>query len=1151
MAEASENRKVRIEHWKNSRGDIVGYRLSATNDNGQYWEPVAESRFIDHDGTDLVSWSFVSAINQAIACGYQIEYKDETIEESVLRRREKKMLEKGFAHLQVHTPYSLMAGVTPIETLIELAKKDNQTTLAITDLGNLYGAVVFYKACHKAGIKPIIGCEVKFAMSDKDPEFGLVLLAKDNTGYKNLLKIVSDQTADGRCTKAALKKHSEGLFAILAGDEETESCLIDGGQALQIGAGWLKTTFGDNFLMGLTPNLLEGQEMTKNTWLYVAAKEEVPLVALGNIYYETSTQGQYKTLLNAIKTGCVYKPEEVYDGDLYFRTKNQMIELFEGFEAAIAMTHTIAEKCQVTLDFDHHQLPKFDVPQGYSSHTLLTKKALVGLRKLVDPSEVAEYKTRLNYELDVIKNMGFSDYFLIVEDIISHAKSQNIPIGPGRGSVAGSLVAYCLGITTIDPIVHGLLFERFLNPDRITMPDIDIDVCQTRRSEVLDYLITKYGSDHVAQIMAISTFAPKVAIKDVASAIGLPASEGAKLAAAIPGEPDMTISKALSESAQLSVRYGTDQTFRSVMNLAMAIEGLPRHTSVHAAGMLITPDIITDHVPLIKGEGLQVSQYAMKDVESLGLLKIDLLGLRNLSVMDQALKIIEQSGDKPDLDSLELNDPKVYEMLSKGQTQGVFQLEGPGMTSTLIRLEPDCFEDIVAAVSLYRPGPMEEIDRFIKNKRNPKIINYEHSLLKPILEKTYGCIVYQEQVMEIFRSLAGYSYARSDAIRRMMSKKMMEALEDEKQYFINGKISPDGELEIEGCLRRGVPQQAAQRIWNTMVSFAHYAFNKSHAVAYSKISYQTAWLKCYYPKEYMTALLTSVLSNPDKLNSYLGDTKSLGIKLLPPDINKSETGFSLEADGIRFGLLTIKQVGESTAAPILQERAAGGKFLDLNDFLSRCQGALDSRTLEKLIQSGALDEFHSNRKAMLEVAFDQLKYIVAKKKKEDSGQFSLFDLNPEAKAQADEVVFPKRADLTSKETIDMEKESTGWSFTGHPLDAYADQIKGKTTMTIKEILAMQDGRYDPKERISFQASATHRIAGIINQVATKVSKNKSYMAIVEIEDQTGKIDCMLSPRTYEAYKVNLTKDKPVLFFGKVDISSPVPRFIVDAIVKVK
>ncbi|MEC3791540.1 DNA polymerase III subunit alpha, partial [Clostridioides difficile] len=983
-------------------------------------------------------------------------------------------MNKDFAHLHVHTEYSLLDGFSRVKKLIKRAKELNMSSIAITDHGCMFGVIDFYKTAIKEGIKPIIGCEVYTAargLRDKDPNYDkyqghLVLLAKNMEGYKNLIKIVSISYVEGfyykpRVDMEELKKHNKGIIALsacLAGDVARALMNRNYEKAKQFALDYRDIFGEENFFLEIQDHNLPEQKEVNSGLVKLSKETGIPLVATNDVHYVNKEDSKIHDVLMCIQMGkTLNDPNRMRFGsdEFYLKSREEMEELFPYALEAIDNTVKIADMCNVEFDFNTIHLPKYDVPEGYTPETYLRELCFNGLKERYDnPSN--EILERLNYELDVIEKMGYVEYFLIVWDFINFSKENNIIVGPGRGSAAGSIVAYTLKITDIDPIKYSLLFERFLNPERISMPDIDIDFCYERREEVIDYVKRKYGDDHVAQIITFGTMGAKAAIRDVGRVLDIGYNKVDKVAKEIPFALGMTIDKALDTNPNLKELYDQDPETKEIINISKQIEGMLRHASTHAAGVVISKNPVDEYVPLYKHQDAITTQFTMTTLEELGLLKMDFLGLRTLTVIRDTLDLIEKNRviknytEKIDFSKMDYDDPKVYEMLSSGNTLGVFQLESAGMRSFMKQLKPDNFEDIVAGISLFRPGPMDSIPAYIKNKSNPKDVTYLHEKLKPIMEVTYGCLVYQEQVMQVVRDLGGYSYGRSDLVRRAMSKKKMDVMEEERQYFIHGKFDEDGNIEIAGCIRNGVEEEIANKIFDDMIDFARYAFNKSHAAAYGVLAYETAYLKTYYPVEFMAALITSVMGNTDKVVEYIRECKALEIDVLPPDINKSFSKFSVEGDNIRFGLAAVKNVGVNIINNIIAERESNGLFVDLVDLVKRLdQKDTNKRVIESLIKCGAFDNISENRASLMAGYESLLESVSMDRKKNVQGQISLFDAFGDSEEDSDfQQIYslPKRQEYEERERLNLEKEVLGMYVSGHPLSQFEKELQEKTSM---------------------------------------------------------------------------------------------------------
>ncbi|MGN0498904.1 MAG: DNA polymerase III subunit alpha [Acutalibacteraceae bacterium] len=1029
----------------------------------------------------------------------------------------------AFVHLHNHSEYSLLDGACRLEHLVKTAKEMGMDAVAVTDHGCMYSAVDFYKLAKKNGIKPIIGCEVYVAPNsrfDKNGEldranYHMVLLCENNQGYKNLAQILSQAWTEGfynkpRIDDSLLKNHHEGLIclsACLAGEIPR---LISRGDinAAKQKALYYNNLFGEgNFYLEMQNHGIEEERHVALQIQKISAQTGIPLVVTNDCHYIKKDDSYLHQILLCIQTNhTINDPDkmEFTTDEFYFKSEEEMRSLFKAYPEAYDNTVEIAKRCNVEFEFGKTKLPHFEVPDNQDHFEYFKNKCIEGLHRNYGDNPSSELKNRLDYELSIIKEMGYTDYFLIVADFINYAKSQDIPVGPGRGSGAGSLAAYCIGITGIDPIKYNLIFERFLNPERVSMPDFDVDFCKDRRQEVIDYVIRKYGADHVAQIIAFGTMAARGAIRDVGRALAMPYGAVDAVAKLVPNELGMTIKKALDVSKELEERYKNEEQVKRLIDTAMGLEGMPRNASTHAAGVVITRDPVSTYVPLAKNNDAIVTQYTMTTLEELGLLKMDFLGLRNLTVLKDAENMILAVNPSYSEKDIKDDDKAVFEMLSKGQSDGVFQFESPGMKSVLAQLKPSSVEDLIAVISLYRPGPMDSIPRYIENRHHPDKIKYKHPLLKGILEVTYGCIVYQEQVMQIFRTLAGYSLGRADIVRRAMSKKKKDVMEREQEIFLNGLVGENGEIEVEGCLRRGVDKETAVSILKEMESFASYAFNKSHAAAYANVSYKTAWMKCHYPKEYMAALLTSVLDNMNKLAIYTAECARLGIKVLPPDVNISNAGFTVSGNDIRFGLLAIKNLGRNVIDAIITERDAGGKFTGYYNFCKRLNGrGLNSRALESLVKSGALDGLDLNRREMLVNSSLVMESLDWERKHNAVGQLSFFDEEVSEKS----INLVRMDDYSTHDKLTMEKETTGMYLSGHPLSDYAPFLKMMRVDQIGRIIEQPEQgsrEYKDGQRV--------RLIAIISSVKIKSTKNNDMMAFVTVEDMTGSLELVVFPQ---------------------------------------
>lgn len=1064
-------------------------------------------------------------------------------------------MSKDFVHLHVHTEYSLLDGFSRIKNLVNRAKELNMSAVAITDHGCMFGAIDFFKVAKKEGIKPIIGCEVYTAprgMKDKDPNFDksqghLILLAKDTTGYQNLIKLVSAAYVQGfyykpRVDIDEIKKHSEGIIALsacLAGDVSQALMNRNYDKAKNIALKY-KEIFGEeNYYLEIQDHNLPEQKEVNRELIRLSKEIGVGLVATNDVHYVRKEDSKIHDILMCIQMGkTVNDPARMRFGsdEFYLKSREEMEEIFPEVQEALDNTSKIAQMCNVEFDFNTIHLPQYDVPDGYTPQEYLRMLCFKGLKeRYKKPSQ--EILDRLEYELGVIEKMGYVEYFLITWDFINFARENSIMVGPGRGSAAGSIVSYTLYITDIDPIKYSLLFERFLNPERVSMPDIDIDFCYERREEVIDYVKRKYGEDHVAQIITFGTMGAKAAIRDVGRVLDVSYNKVDNIAKEIPFALGMTIDKALDTNPNLKKLYEEDSETKEIIDVSRKIEGMLRHASTHAAGVVISKKPIDEYVPLYKHQDAITTQFTMTTLEELGLLKMDFLGLRTLTVIRDALDLIEKNHNlKINFSKMEYDDPKVYELLSSGNTLGVFQLESAGMRSFMKQLKPDNFEDIVAGISLYRPGPMDSIPVYINNKNNPENVEYLHKKLKPIMEVTYGCLVYQEQVMQVVRDLGGYSYGRSDLVRRAMGKKKMDVMEKEREYFIHGKTDENGELEIAGCIRNGVPEDIGNKIFDDMIDFAKYAFNKSHAAAYGVLAYETAYLKAHYPVEFMAALITSVMGNTDKVVEYIRECNSLKIDVLKPDINKSFTKFSVEDKSIRFGLAAVKNVGVNVLNNIIKERESSGEFKDFNEFCKRLDSKdLNKRIIESLIKCGAFDEMGDNRASLLLGYEKLLESISMDRKKNLAGQVSLFDgfemdesINNDIQSM---YTLPHVKELEEKERLYLEKEVLGMYVSGHPLSQYKDEIKRNTTINNAELNEIKD------DYITYLNLNEREVTmgGIVINKTIRTTKRNDLMAIIELEDLFGVIEVIVFPQVLQKYNTIIQEDKIIYIDGRLSI----------------
>ncbi len=1070
-----------------------------------------------------------------------------------------------FTHLHLHTEYSLLDGMSRISELPAYVKELGMDSCAITDHGAMFGVVDFYKSCKKAGIKPIIGCEVYTAartLYDKDPDKDrnsghLILLAKDQTGYSNLVKIVSKSYVDGfyykpRVDKDLLKQYSEGLICLsgcLAGNVQ-RMILNRDYEGAKKEALWLRDTFGaDDFYLELQNHFLEEDERVIEGLKMLSEETGIPLVATNDAHYMRRSDATAQDVLMCIQTQAKVTDENrmrFENDEFYVKSEAEMRELFPDMPEVIDRTQEIADRCNVEFEFGNYHLPEYIPPDGKTTDEYLRELCYKGLvkrygKEAMDPE--SPYRQRLETELKVIEGMGYVEYFLIVWDFIHYAKSHGIAVGPGRGSAAGSIVSYSLDITEIDPIKYSLIFERFLNPERVSMPDIDIDFCIERRQEVIDYVIRKYGKDKVSQIITFGTLKAKAAVRDIARALDATYAEGDAIAKAIPNELGITIAKALEMNPDLRQRYETEPLVKQVLDLSMALEGLPRHASTHAAGIVISKMPLDEYVPLYSSDKGVATQFNMTTIEELGLLKMDFLGLRNLTVIRDALRMIKENhGVDIDFSSMDFDDPEVYKLIADGNTKGIFQLESGGMTDFMKNLRPTCFEDIVAGIALYRPGPMDSIPKYIDNKKNPDHVKYVDPHLEHILGVTYGCLIYQEQVMQIVRDLGGYSFGRSDLVRRAMSKKKMSVMLEEKEYFINGKKDEKGNVEIAGCVRNGVPAAAAKVIFDDMVSFASYAFNKSHAAAYAVISYQTAYLKCHYPVEFMAALMTSMAGDAKHTADYVRNCREMGIKLAPPSVVTSEKNFSAKDGAIRFGMLSVKNVGEGIIEAIIEGRKTVEGTHDIYEFIDAIDaGELNRKAIESLIRAGAFDDINPNRAQLMAACDDAVQRAQKRAKQGGKAQISLFQLEDFADEAIMTPDLPKVADFNKDTKLAMEKEMLGVYLSGHPLDEYAALIRDNTTAGTAELTGggeeFTTGGEDADSMVintsKFKDGDMVILAGMISGVRVIYTRKSQEMARLTLEDFDGVIDAIVFPKVYEKRRNFVKNDNIVGVSGRV------------------
>ena len=1062
----------------------------------------------------------------------------------------------AFTHLHVHTEYSLLDGSNKIKEYVKRVKELGMNSAAITDHGVMYGVIDFYKECKAQGIKPILGCEVYVAPDSRfDKELGggedryyhLVLLAENNIGYANLSRIVSRGFTEGyyykpRVDMELLQTYHEGIIALsacLAGEvpRYIQKGLIDEARKAAIR---YRDCFGEgNYFLELQDHGIPEQKLVNTELLKLSRELSIPLVTTNDAHYTYAEDAKPHDILLCIQTGKKLADEDRmrYEGGQYYvKSEEEMKGLFPYAWEAVENTQRIADRCNVEIDFGVTKLPHFEVPEGYDSWTYLNKLCLDGLKErygedLDAPAGVTgqSFRERLTYELDVIKTMGYVDYFLIVWDFINYAKSNGIMVGPGRGSAAGSIVSYALKITNIDPIRYNLLFERFLNPERVSMPDIDIDFCYERRQEVIDYVSRKYGPEKVVQIVTFGTLAAKGVIRDVGRVMDLPYAYVDSLAKMIPNELNITIDRALQINPELRKLYEGDEQVRTLIDMSKRLEGLPRHTSMHAAGVVICSKPAEELVPLSRGaDGSITTQFTMTAIEELGLLKMDFLGLRTLTVLRDAVALIEKSkGVHIDLDHIDMDDKKVLASIGTGKTDGVFQLESGGMKSFMKELRPQNLEDIIAGISLYRPGPMDFIPKYIRGKNNASTVTYSCPQLEPILEPTYGCIVYQEQVMQIVRDLGGYTLGRSDLVRRAMSKKKQAVMEKERTNFIYG----NEEEQVPGCVAKGIPEEVASKIYDEMMDFAKYAFNKSHAACYAVVAYQTAFLKYYYPVEFMAALMTSVIDNSEKVAEYIMVCKSMGITILPPDINQGESGFSVNGRSIRYALTAIKSVGRPVIDAVVEERRERGPYVNLKDFITRvAQKDVNKKAMENFIKAGAFDSLPGTRKQFMSAYVQIMDHIIKDRKNNMAGQMSLFDLVDDSQKEEFDVKLPDVGEYSKEMLLSFEKEVLGVYISGHPLEEWEELWKkGITNTTADFMLKEEDGETVVKDNMSVT------IGGMIADKKIKYTKNDKIMAFLTLEDLLGSVEVIVFPKDYEKYHEKLTEDNKVFIKGRVSL----------------
>ena len=1059
----------------------------------------------------------------------------------------------SFVHLHLHTEYSLLDGACRIDGLMDRVKELGQTAVAITDHGVMYGCIDFYKAAKAAGVKPIIGCEVYVARRgmkdrvhglDNDP-YHLVLLCRDRTGYENLCKLVSEAFIQGfygkpRVDIALLRQYHEGLIALsacLAG-AIPQYLMENHYDEAKTYALQMAEIFGeDNFYLELQDHGIDAQQSVNQGVRRIARETGLPLVVTNDAHYLRREDAKMQDVLLCIQTGKTVDDANRmrFQGDeFYLKSEEELRKLFPGCGDAFDNTVKIAERCNLDFTFHEYHLPSFPVPEGFTNEEYFRKLCMDGFReRYANPPD--SYRQRLEYEISVISRMGYVNYYLIVWDFIHYAKEQGIPVGPGRGSGAASIAAYCLHITEVDPMKYALIFERFLNPERVSMPDFDTDFCQERRGEVIEYVMRKYGADHVAQIATFGTMAARGAIRDVGRALNFTFAETDVVAKLVPATPHITLKEALETSPKLKEMYDHDERTRQLIDTARSLEGMPRNASTHAAGVVITAQPVCTYVPLSRNDDTIVTQYTMTTIEELGLLKMDFLGLRNLTVIRDAEEQIQRLHPEFAMANIPDDDPETFRMLTEGKTQGVFQLESAGMTGVCVNMKASSIEDITAIVALYRPGPMDSIPTFIANKLDARKVTYKTPLLEPILKVTYGCIVYQEQVIEIFRSLGGYTMGQADNIRRAISKKKMKVIEAERKTFVYG----DPQQNISGCIAHGVPEAVGQSIYDEIVAFANYAFNKAHAVCYAVVSYQTAYLKCHYPRQYMAALMTSVLDSATKISGYIAECKELGIPVLPPDINHSEDHFTVEGDAIRFGLGAVKNVGIGLIRTMAERRSQGGPFKSLEDFLERMgEGELNKRAVENFIKCGAMDCFGNHRSELLAVYENMMDSIASSRKKNLEGQLGLFAMLDEEDVSG-KIPIPHMPELSKADLMAMEKETTGIYITGHPMDDYRAYLKNTHVMPIGTLM-------DPESKLRDDEIVS--VAGIVQSEKTKTTRNNSVMAYITMEDDTASVEMLAFSSVLGQFGNYLKENSAVVITGRLSLrDDKEPQIIINRV----
>ena len=1063
--------------------------------------------------------------------------------------------QRQFTHLHVHTEYSLLDGACRIDRMFDRLKEMGQTACAITDHGVMYGCVAFFDAAKAAGIKPIIGCEVYVATRTRfdkvnriDGNNHLVLLCKNETGYKNLIKMVSAGFTEGfyskpRVDKELLEKYHEGLIclsACLAGEVPQAILAGDYERAKQT-ALYFRDLFGEgNYYLELQDHGLEEDSVVLPQLIRLARETGIPMVATNDAHYISRDDAKMQSILLCIQTGKTIADAdrmEFQTDEFYLKSTDEMYDLFSLVPEACENTNKIAEQCNFSFTFGDTKLPYFKAPDGMENQAYFEKLCYEGLERRYPGKVTDALRERLAYEINVVKNMGYTNYYLIVYDFINYAKSRDIPVGPGRGSGAGSLAAYCVGITDIDPIRYNLIFERFLNPERVSMPDFDVDFCYERRQEVIDYVNEKYGRDHVAQIVTFGTMAARAAVRDVGRVMGLPYQDVDKVAKLIPMELKMTLKKALEVSPDLKALYDADSQVHDLIDTSLKVEGMPRHASTHAAGVVITREPATEYVPLSTNDGLPVTQFNMVEIERLGLLKMDFLGLRTLTVIHDTETAVRRREPDFRMANIDYDDPATYAMLAKGETEGIFQLESTGMTQVLVGMRPKNLEDIIALISLYRPGPMDSIPTYLRNRREPDKITYKTPKMAHIVDVTNGVVIYQEQVMQICRELAGFSFGQADNVRRAMSKKKLKVMEAEREHFVHGCTEPG--KECNGCVKNGIPEAVANEIYDDMISFASYAFNKSHAACYAYVAFQTAYLKCHYPQEFMAALLTSVLDNTSKVIEYTTECQRLGITVQQPDINVSRGGFTADGDSIRFGLNAVKSVGRGLIDAVVRLRA-GEPYRGLYDFCKRLRGnELNRRALENLIKAGAFDRLESSRRAMLESVEGILKSIETDARQNLEGQMDLFGMLGGDAAPANEFRVPDMPEYSTSELLKMEKEVSGLYLSGHPLDAYRAQISQISTCTVAQLQG-EDARQFDNQQVTLVCIV------VKNKIMT--TKSNTLMAFTTVEDLTGTMELLIFPRVLADCRAALQENAVIVAHGRVSVKEEeAARLVVDGI----